>query len=1320
MDSSYGTQIIWLISGQEASKANFQNIEGEHLFIAILTFSELNEKELLTFARTQDNCKLLMEEQKALREVMEGYGIKVPEMSTALRRRLRDDMGYGKYTTQGRKKISRSEDAKKIFQRAEDYAKKIGAKTCSTIHLFRILIDIPRPLIIRALGNARLQIKPPPELTEKKIENQEKPQTPKGFSDFLSNFLKGQGKNEVFKVNPGAGLLKTSPEKDKDPSKNKKDEKKEPVKDKNEGKKSENDEKEDLFVRKEIDEDYLRNAFPPYYELNIMPQKVVDQIKMPPKQIKKSDLPKTCPRKSFFDLIGNLRELKKELMSKIFGQDQAIQTVIEGLYNAEIDASLNKDRNKPESVFVFAGPPGVGKTYMAELVANFMKRPFKRFDMTGYSDHNQVTDLVGWSPSYQAAHRGRLTGYVSDNPGAILLFDEIEKAHLVVIQLFYQILDAGRLQDKFTDKEVSFKHTIIIFTTNAGKSLYDNPNRMGISAANSNYHRRTILTALENEKNPANNNPAFPQAICSRLGQAYPVMFNHLTINEIERLCSENMKSTEELLEKSYGKKFRHDPLLPISLVFREGGAGDARLLKGESEKFIKTEIFKFISLYEKEKIEEIFDKLEEVYYKVEKNDENMAAEIQSLYETSEKPKILLISDIRLTGLYNTYISEVHWRNASSSIEALDILSSEEINLILLDLWIGGHNIGDISSDDMRRTIKPSQDFTPLSAKALNKGRDILKKLHSRFPEIPVYLLSIEKTDNKDGQKDYVPMTSVMTAGMENNDKSGLSVSHRAIDEELFLACVRAGGARGIISTDFADKSGGREWLLSRNLFAESIMEMNRRLYREKEARKLKQERKALSFETSPILMEKEKKLFIRLRNFHFTEAIDAADVGLIVDKVERPDTKFKDVMGAKGAKEALQFVINWLNKSKYYSCMGLRPPKGILLTGPPGTGKTMLARAVAGESSCAFIETSAAGFITQYQGSGVQNIKDLFTRARRYAPSIVFIDEIDAIGKTRSGNPGGSARTEESTLNALLTEMDGFSAKSSSPVIVLAATNLAEHLDPALKRRFDRIIEVDRPEKEARFDYIKKALSGRKISNVSKDIIEIIATQSAGMTIAELERILQEAAVMAVESKKQITDKILEEAFEKVRMGEAKNLPGRDSLERTARHEAGHTIITWLGGKTPFQVTIVGRGNAGGYMEREAEEDRMVYTKTDLEQRICEAMGGRAAEILYYGEEEGLSTGIAGDLKTSTMLAVRMVTQYGMDKDFGMIAPEIMNNDGPIISKIYESAEKIVKKQEERAIRLLRENKRKLDILCEKLLEKNRLSKDELELILN
>ncbi|MCE1248604.1 MAG: AAA family ATPase [Firmicutes bacterium] len=1020
------------------------------------------------------------------------------------------------------------------------------------------------------------------------------------------------------------------------------------------------------------------------------------------------------------DLTILLKKLRNEMLEKVFGQEHAIHTFIEGLYNAEITASADTERTKPKAVFVFAGPPGVGKTYSSELASSRLGRPFKRFDMTAYSDHERHTDLVGFAPVYKGAQPGSLTGFVKKNPSCILLFDEIEKAHLNTIQLFYQILDAGRLEDKFLREDISFKDTIIIFTTNAGRNLYDNPNRSGISSANSLYHKRTILSALENEKNPTTGHPVFPPAICSRLGTGYPVMFNHLGIAELEQVCSAVMKRTGSLLEKQYMMNFSFDPLVPISLVFREGGKVDARQVKAEGEKFLKTEMFKFSSLYEKERLDEALASVDRVNIQFGGEIAEMDESIRSLFVMDEKPEVLLIAEKSFSEIIEKTAVNFNWFTASTAEEAAGIMAVKDISLVLLDLWIRDEG------ENRKINIDPADslqhDFVPFSAKSLTKGRDILRSLHEKSPEAPVYLLSFQDCGIS-GEADNISEAEIATIRFDDRTagdvENGLEQqTFRNIDEELFLASVREGGARGLLNLNSSLLKTGKTGAFVAG-FSRNLMEIARRNYMEKRAESLARERKALAFDTSASVVKDERSLDITLRGFRLTRVVEAADAGGIVDDVSRPSTKFDDVIGATSAKESLQFIVDWLKNPKRYKALGLRPPKGILLTGPPGTGKTMLARALAGESNCAFLENSASGFVTMWVGSGPQNIRDMFQRARKYAPSIIFIDEIDAIGKTRTGVKG-SGQAEETTLNALLTEMDGFGAVKSPPVIVIAATNLAEHLDPALRRRFDREIEVDKPDREGRKKYLEKALAGRTASMVTPALVERIAGQSAGMSIADLERILHEAGVAAAINLVSLDDAVLEAAFDKVRFGEEKALPDSETLMRIARHESGHALVAWFGGKPPVQISIVGRGSMGGFMERESDENKSLYTMADLEQTIREAMGGRAAEMVYYGNDGGLSSGVSGDLAHASKIARKMISDFGMSDDFGLIAlgsDRMM--DGPVSIRINEIASRIIKKQLSAAVSLLQENKKYLDELSNRLFDKNRLTRKEMEEIL-
>jgi ATP-dependent Zn protease len=354
-------------------------------------------------------------------------------------------------------------------------------------------------------------------------------------------------------------------------------------------------------------------------------------------------------------------------------------------------------------------------------------------------------------------------------------------------------------------------------------------------------------------------------------------------------------------------------------------------------------------------------------------------------------------------------------------------------------------------------------------------------------------------------------------------------------------------------------------------------------------------------------------------------------------------------------------------------------------------------------------LAVSAANFVTKWQGSGPENVRSLFEKARRYAPAIIFIDEIDAIGKTRQG--GFNNQATEQTLNALLVEMDGFGVGNSRrPVVVIAATNIVETLDTALRRRFDREVEVDRPDREARLGYLRYRLHGRYQSEVEESTMARLATQSAGYTVADLERVIELAGRLASRAGTPITSELLEDAFERFRLGERRPLSDRETLLRIARHEAGHCLLSCLAGLDPIQVSIVSRNRTGGFVENQTDEEFALYTKAELESRIRIAMGGRAAEVLYYGPEDGLSTGASSDLRKATAYATAMIAEYGMGPDTG---PFTIAEALPAAARTEAAG--LVRAQLERGVELLRGNRTKLDRLVEELLSRNRLTNEEI-----
>ena len=451
--------------------------------------------------------------------------------------------------------------------------------------------------------------------------------------------------------------------------------------------------------------------------------------------------------------------------------------------------------------------------------------------------------------------------------------------------------------------------------------------------------------------------------------------------------------------------------------------------------------------------------------------------------------------------------------------------------------------------------------------------------------------------------------------------------------------------------------------------------------------------------------------------DFKLKTAVEANDSKNILSNVSKPDVKFDKVIGAEDAKQELEYFVEYLKNPKKYVGTGVKVPKGVLLYGPPGTGKTMLAKAMAGESDLTFICAEGNQFLKSTVGAGSEAIHSLFRTARKYAPAILFIDEIDAIAKERTGT--GNA---EDTLTALLTEMDGFKNQTAKPVFVLAATNFdieagsKKSLDPALMRRFDRRIYVDLPNRNERIEYMSLKLKSNSAFNISDELLENLGIRSTGMSLADLESVFELSLRMVIRSKKtEVTDDVLEEAFETFTNGEKKHW-NHDTLLRVARHESGHALICYESGETPSYITVVPRGDHGGYMQHNTDEGKHIFTKNELLTKIRTALGGRAAEIVYYGKDEGVSTGASGDLLTATSLARHMVELYGMDDDYGLTAFLSQNEAS---QEMRACINKILVDEMNNAIKIIEANKKYIDKLSSTLINKNHLSSNEINNIL-
>lgn len=439
----------------------------------------------------------------------------------------------------------------------------------------------------------------------------------------------------------------------------------------------------------------------------------------------------------------------------------------------------------------------------------------------------------------------------------------------------------------------------------------------------------------------------------------------------------------------------------------------------------------------------------------------------------------------------------------------------------------------------------------------------------------------------------------------------------------------------------------------------------------------------------------------------------------------------FSDVAGEDEAKENLKEIVDYLHNPKKYTDVGASMPKGLLLVGPPGTGKTMLAKAVAGEANVPFFSISGSEFVEMFVGMGASKVRDLFRQAKEKAPCIVFIDEIDAIGQKRnSGSLGGNDEREQ-TLNQLLTEMDGF--EGNSGVIILAATNRPESLDPALTRpgRFDRRIPVELPDLQGREEILR--VHAKKIKLSGDADFHAVARMAAGASGAELANIINEAALRAVRNNRTVVSQAdLEESIEVVIAGyQKKNAVLSDGEKKVvAYHEVGHALVAAMQSHSaPVQkITIIPRtSGALGYTMQVEEGDKYLMTKREIENKIATFTGGRAAEELVFGE---ITTGASNDIEQATKLARAMITRYGMSDEFDMVAMETVNNqylggDASMVcssdtqKEIDKKVIELVRSQHEKARKILSENRTLLDKLAQHLYEKETITGDEFMSIL-
>lgn len=962
------------------------------------------------------------------------------------------------------------------------------------------------------------------------------------------------------------------------------------------------------------------------------------------------------PKDELLHITKRTKKLIQDLKAVVFGQDNAISVIASGYFQGEILAITDEERVRPRATFLLAGPPGVGKTLLARTVAASLGWRFRSFDMSEYSDKEANVDLIGTDKTYKDSRPGSLTSFVAANPKCVLLFDEIEKAHINTLHLFLQILDSGKLGDKHTDQESFFKDAIIIVTTNAGRQLYEGAEGGDFSG----YSRKVILNALGADVNPQTGDPFFPAALCSRFAAGNVVMLNRISAHHLYDIARKEVLRNAENFSKEIGIPIRVDDPVYTALLFSEGGSTDARAVTGRAVSFLSSELFELFRLVSSEgsdvKIRDL--KGIRITVKLPEND----PEITNLFTVVEDHRrVLVFGDPSLADRCAEACPDTAFVSAATAAEAENIMQQEEIAFVLADPLFGRTDDADyLNAEDL-----PSA------------ARDFLQGMRKEHAETPVYLLC-------DPAARFSP--------------------------EQEFSFLRQGVRNVIYFNDNTE-------------FAAKLREVGLVLHQQASMRELARTNRLVQFETAQCITE-DKTAQILLFDFRLSTAVTAEDAKNILSSISLPDETFDDVIGAEDAKKELDYFVKYLKNPKKYAAMGVKASKGVLLYGPPGTGKTMLARAMAKESGVTYICADGGEFLKKYAGEGPDRVRELFLIARKYSPAILFIDEIDSIAKLRGGNESTGGGAHE-VLTTFLTEMDGFKNDPSSPVFVLAATNYdveeripGRGLDPALLRRFDRRIYVDLPNKDERARFLRRRLAKNTMFRVTDAAIDNIALRSTGMSLAQLDSVAEFALRNAVRSEKgYIDDADFEDAFETFGSGEVKEWDP-DTLLRTARHEAGHTLLCWLSGDKPSYVTVVARGDHGGYMQHGDREKKALYTKEELLANIRVALGGRAAELVCYGPEAGLSTGPSGDLENATRTARALLCSYGMDNDFGMAT--VSPADDAASAAVRDGVNRILWAELKNAVRLIEENRAKFDRLVEALMEKDHLIGDAIDRILS